>query len=60
MMSAGMLHLVTLVRTDVSEEPRASFIKVTHAAKKFLRTVRRLLVAASVVPRHPILVTLRK
>jgi hypothetical protein len=31
-----------------------------HAAKKFLRSVRRLLVAASVVPSSPILVTLTK
>jgi hypothetical protein len=32
----------------------------THAAKKFLRSVRRLLVAACVVPSSPILVTLMK
>jgi hypothetical protein len=29
MASSGMLHRVALVRTDVSEELRASFIKVT-------------------------------
>jgi hypothetical protein len=60
MLSSGMLRRVALVRTHVSEEPSASFIKVTrigelgttptHAAKKyqFLRSVRRLLVTASV------------
>jgi hypothetical protein len=42
-----MLRRVALVRTDVSEEPSASFIS-------------RLLVAASVVPSSPILVTLMK
>jgi hypothetical protein len=40
-----MLRRVALVRTDVSEE---------------LRSVRRLLVTASVVPSAPILVTLMK
>jgi hypothetical protein len=54
-----MLRRVALVRTDASEEPSASFIRVTrigelgttptHAAKKFL-----------VVPSSPILVTLMK
>jgi hypothetical protein len=70
MVSSGMLHHVALVRTDVSEEPSASFIRVTGigelgttlAAKKyhlvFLRSVRRLLVAACVLPSSPILVTL--
>jgi hypothetical protein len=48
-MSSGMLHRVAHVRTDVSEEPGASFIRV-----------RRLLVAACVVPSSPILVTLMK
>jgi hypothetical protein len=45
-----MLGRVALVRTDVSEEPSA-------AKKYFLRSMRRLLVAASVVPSSPILVT---
>jgi hypothetical protein len=58
MVSYGMLHRVALVRTDVSEEPSASFISVTRIGD--LRTVRRLLVAASVVPSSPILVTLMK
>jgi hypothetical protein len=48
-----MLHRVTLVRTDVSEEPSALFIRVTRIGE--LGTV-----AASVVPSPPILVTLMK
>jgi hypothetical protein len=50
-----MLRRVVLVRTGVSEELSASFIRVV-----FLRSVRRLLVTASVVPSSPILVTLMK
>jgi hypothetical protein len=71
MVSSGILRHVAFVRTDVSEEPSAYFIRVTRigelettlAAKKyqvFLRSMRRLLVAASVVPSSPILVTLMK
>jgi hypothetical protein len=48
MMSSVMLRYVALVRTDVSEE------------LVFLRSVRRLLVTAIVVPSSPILVTLMK
>jgi Na+-translocating ferredoxin:NAD+ oxidoreductase RnfA subunit len=44
-----MLRRVVLVRTDVSKELRAVF----------LRSVRRLLVTASVVPSSQILVTPR-
>jgi hypothetical protein len=63
---------VALVRTDVSEEPGASFIWVTkigelgttQAATNNRRTLRRntntLLVAACVVPSSPIFVTLIK
>jgi hypothetical protein len=50
-----MLRRVTLVRTDVSEELSTSFIRI-----QFVRSVRRLLVAASVVPSSPFLVTLMK
>jgi hypothetical protein len=66
-----MLRSVALVRTDVSEEPRASFIRETRIGELgttlaatsnlvFLRSVRRLLDRASVVPTSPILVTLMK
>jgi predicted hotdog family 3-hydroxylacyl-ACP dehydratase len=66
---------VDLVRTDVSEELSASFIRVTRIGELgttlaatsnrrtllvFLGSVRRLLVTASVVPSSPILVTLMK
>jgi hypothetical protein len=51
MVSSGMLRRVALVRTDVF----FSFLLFF-----FLRSVRRLLVAASVVPSSPILVTLMK
>jgi hypothetical protein len=70
MVSSGMLRRVVLVRTDVSEEPSASFIRVTAIGELrttlavtnllFLRSVRRLLVTASVVPSSQILVTLMK
>jgi hypothetical protein len=53
MVSSGMLRRVTLVRADVSEEPVASFIRVTRIGELFLRSVRRLLVAACVVPSSP-------
>jgi hypothetical protein len=55
-----MLRHVALVRTDVSEEPNASFIRVTRISEEILRSVRRSLVAACVVPSSPILVTLMK
>jgi hypothetical protein len=58
-----MLLRVALVRTDFSEELSASFIRVTRIGelgKTFLRSVRRLLVTASVVPSSPILIALMK
>jgi hypothetical protein len=77
-----MLRCVDVVRTDVSEDLSASFIRVTRIGELrttlavpsnrrtlrrntkypllFLRSVRRLLVRASVVPSSPILVTLTK
>jgi hypothetical protein len=74
MVSSEMLRRVALVRTDVSEEPSASFIRVTRIGKlgttlavtsnrRTLRrnskcSVRRLLVRANVVPSSPILVSL--
>jgi hypothetical protein len=76
MVSSGMLHRVALVRTNVSEELSASFIRVTRigelgtmlAVTSNQRTLqsntkcsmRWLLVTTSVVPSSPILVTLMK
>jgi hypothetical protein len=61
-----MFRRVALVRSDVSEELSFYIIRVTRivelgttlAVMIFLRSVRRLLVAANVVPSLPILVTL--
>jgi hypothetical protein len=50
-----MLRHVALVRTDVSEEPRVSFIRVTGIGE--LGTTQA---TASVVPSSQILVTLMK
>jgi hypothetical protein len=66
MESSGMLRRVALVRTDVGEELSAYFIKVTRIGGPgttylvFLRSVRPLLVTASIVPSSRILVTLMK
>jgi hypothetical protein len=68
MVSSGLLRRVALVRTDVSEENGAS-IRVTKISELgtiqaatsnlvFLRSERRLLVAACFVPSSPIFVTL--
>jgi hypothetical protein len=58
MVSSGILRPVALVRTDVSEKLSSSLIRVTIIG--IFRTVRRLLVKASVVPSSSILVTLMK
>jgi hypothetical protein len=50
MVSSGMLCHVSLVRTDVSEEPSACFIRVTRIGE-----LRTMLVTARVVPSSPIL-----
>jgi ABC-type molybdate transport system permease subunit len=68
MASSGMLRRVAVVRTDVSEELSASFIRVksigevgtTLAITSNRRKLCQLLVIASVVPSSPILVTLMK
>jgi hypothetical protein len=68
MASSGMLHCVALVTNNVSEELSASFIRVTRigeagttlAVTSNRRSVRQLLVTASVVPSSPILATLMK
>jgi hypothetical protein len=71
MVSSGMLLRVALIKTDVSEELSASFIRVTRISelgttlavtsnRSTRRRVRRLLVTASVVPSSLILVTLTK
>jgi hypothetical protein len=75
MVTSGMLRRVALVRTDVSEERSASFIRVTrrgelgatlaptsnrHTLRRNASNLRRLLVRAGVFPSSPILVTLMK
>jgi hypothetical protein len=74
MVSSGMPRRVALVKTDVSEELSASFIRLTRIGELgttvavtsnrrtlrslvFLRSVRRFLVTASVVPSSPIRIT---
>jgi hypothetical protein len=69
MVYSGMLSRVALVRTDVSEDVSSSFIRVTRIGelgatlavtsnRRTLRSVRRLLVTARVVPSSPFLATL--
>jgi demethoxyubiquinone hydroxylase (CLK1/Coq7/Cat5 family) len=68
MPSSGMLRRLALTRTDVSEEHSAYIIRVTRigelgatlvvTGKLFLRSVRRLLVTADVLPSLLILFTL--
>jgi hypothetical protein len=63
MASSLLLGRLVPVRTDVSEEPRISIIRVTRIGELgttlvFPRNVRQLVVIANVVPSSPILVTL--
>jgi hypothetical protein len=51
MISCGMLRRVAIVRTDVWKEISAYFILIMV----FLRSLRRLLVTAGVVPNSPII-----
>jgi hypothetical protein len=65
MVFSEILHRVALVTTDASEEFSASFLRVTRIGElgtmlAVTSSVHRLLVAASVVPSSPILVTLMK
>jgi hypothetical protein len=61
MTSSGMLRLVPLVKTDVSEERSAYIMSVARIDELvFILSVRRLLVTANVFPSSPILVTLLK
>jgi hypothetical protein len=65
MVSSGMLRRVALVRTNGSEEPSASYIRVTRIGElgtTLAETSNRRLKSykASVVPSSPILVTLMK
>jgi hypothetical protein len=68
MVPSGMIRRVALVRTDVSDELSASFIRVTRfgelrttlAVTSNRRTLRLLLVTVSFVPCSPSLVNLVK
>jgi hypothetical protein len=55
MASSGMLHRVALVRTDVSEELSASFIRVTRIGE-----LGTMLPTASLVRSSQIFVTMMK
>jgi hypothetical protein len=62
MVSPGMLRRVALVRTDISVELGALFIRVTIVSELgttlALSRLRRLLITDNVLPNSPILVTL--
>jgi hypothetical protein len=64
MASSGVLRRVAVVRTDISEELSASFIRVTRIGElgtiAVTISLRRLLVPANVVPSSPILLALIK
>jgi hypothetical protein len=55
MASSGILRRVALVRTDVSEELSASFIRVTRIGE-----LGKTLDVTSIIPNSPILVILMK
>jgi hypothetical protein len=58
MLPPGMLRRVALVRTNVSEEPSASIIKVTRIGEPGTTLVVTNKVTGNVVPSSPIRVTL--
>jgi hypothetical protein len=67
LVSSGMLRYVALIRTDVSEERSASFIRVTRIgelgttlAVTSNRRTLRMLVTASVVPSSPIVTVMKE
>jgi hypothetical protein len=60
MVSSGMLGRVALVRTVVSEEPSASFFRMTRIGKLGTTLPATRLVEASFILSSPILVTLMK
>jgi hypothetical protein len=58
-----MSRRMALIRTDISEEPIATIIRVTRISElgttlAIIRSVLRLLVTANIVPNSPILITL--
>jgi hypothetical protein len=57
MVSSGMLRRAALVSTDVSEELRASFTRVTRIGELGTTLGARRLVVPAYVPSSPILVT---
>jgi hypothetical protein len=62
MASSGMFRLVALIRTNVSEELSASFIRVTRIGEPgtLAVTINQRTCVANVVPGSQILVTLMK
>jgi hypothetical protein len=51
-MSSGMLRRVVLVRTDVLEEPSASFIRVTRIGELGTRATQRNIPEDTVLHSH--------
>jgi hypothetical protein len=52
MVSSGMLRRVALVRTDVTEEPGASFIRVTKITSVLTRATRRNIPEDTILQSH--------